>query len=147
MLNSIGLLAFAPGKTSSLWFNPIPEEARETYVGVACSDTRWFEAARQEAASAWGIMAEGRAAQMGSLGDIPLIVLSRGRGQMTKAPGVSAEDAEKFNVAQNEMQIELAALSSRGKRIIAEQSGHYIQVEQPELVIEAIREVVQAARV
>jgi pimeloyl-ACP methyl ester carboxylesterase len=146
MLNSIGLLAFAPGKTSSMWFNPIPEEARETYVGVACSDTHWFEAARQEAASAWGIMAEGRAAQMGTLGDIPLIVLSRGRGQMTKMPGVSAEDAEKFNVAQEEMQAELAALSPRGKRIIAEESGHYIQVEQPELVIDAIQEVVEATR-
>jgi pimeloyl-ACP methyl ester carboxylesterase len=30
--------------------------------------------------------------------------------------------------------------------VIAEESGHHIQLEQPELVIEAIREVVEAAQ-
>ena len=46
----------------------------------------------------------------------------------------------------SELPAELAALSPRGKRVVAEQSGHYIQVEQPKLVIEAIREVVEAAQ-
>jgi LuxR family maltose regulon positive regulatory protein len=40
---------------------------------------------------------------------------------------------------------ELAAQAPHGKRIVAEQSGHYIQLDQPELVIDAIREVVEAA--
>ena len=41
---------------------------------------------------------------------------------------------------------ELAQQSSRGKRIVAEKSGHYIQIDQPELVIDAIHQVVEAAR-
>jgi hypothetical protein len=44
------------------------------------------------------------------------------------------------------MQADLATLSPQGKQFIAEESGHYIQVDQPELVIDAIREVVEAAR-
>jgi pimeloyl-ACP methyl ester carboxylesterase len=44
------------------------------------------------------------------------------------------------------LQAELAALSTRGKRVIAEESGHYVQVSQPEVVVDAIREVVEAAR-
>jgi hypothetical protein len=44
------------------------------------------------------------------------------------------------------MQAELAALSTRGKHIIAEESGHYIQVTHPQLVIDAIREVVEAVQ-
>jgi len=44
------------------------------------------------------------------------------------------------------MRAELAVLSPRGRHIIAEECGHYIQVDQPELVIDAIREVVEAVR-
>jgi len=42
------------------------------------------------------------------------------------------------------MQAELAGLSSRGERVIAEESTHYIQFDQPELVIEAINHVLDA---
>jgi pimeloyl-ACP methyl ester carboxylesterase len=145
ILNSIGLLALVPDMVSRMWFSPMPEEARETYIAVACSDTRWFETQRQEVTSAWDSLAEARAAQITALGDIPLIVLSRGQTDMS-GPGISAEDAEQAEAAQNEMQAELAALSPRGKWIVAEESGHYIQVGQPELVIDAIREVVAAVR-
>jgi hypothetical protein len=65
---------------------------------------------------------------------------------MSAGPGISAEDAERYNAANDEMQADLATLSSKGKQIIAEESGHYIQVDQPELVIDAIREVVEAAK-
>jgi hypothetical protein len=40
--------------------------------------------------------------------------------------------------------MELASLSSRGKLVPAEESTHYIQFDQPELVIEAILQVIQA---
>jgi pimeloyl-ACP methyl ester carboxylesterase len=145
-LNSIGLLALATGTVSRMWFGPIPDQVRETFIGVACSDTRWFEAARKEILCAWGNLAEARAAGITTLGDIPLIVLSRGLGRMTAGPGISAEDAEMSGIANDEMQAELATLSPKGKQIIAEDSGHYIHIDQPDLVIDAIREVVVAAR-
>jgi pimeloyl-ACP methyl ester carboxylesterase len=40
------------------------------------------------------------------------------------------------------MQKELAGLSSQGKQVIAQKSGHYIQLDEPELVIDAIRELI-----
>lgn len=146
MLNSIGLMALMPGQVSKLWSGPIPDETREVYIGVACSGTRAFETMAREVKAIWDCMDEVRAKQIRSLGDIPLVVLSRGRSQMSTGPGISAEDVEQFKAVQNELQAELAALSPKGKRIIAEESGHYIQVDQPELVIDAIREVVEAAR-
>jgi hypothetical protein len=45
-----------------------------------------------------------------------------------------------------ELQAEPAALSSQGKLMMAEGGGHYIQLERPQLVIDAIAEVVTAAR-
>jgi hypothetical protein len=40
----------------------------------------------------------------------------------------------------------VAALSRRGKQVIAARSGHHVQLEEPELVVSAIQQVVAAAR-
>ena len=61
-------------------------------------------------------------------------------------PGLSAEVSREFEQTCQQMHVELTAQSSNGKRIVAEKSGHYIQLDQPELVIDVIREVVEAAR-
>jgi len=42
--------------------------------------------------------------------------------------------------------VDLAALSTAGKLVIAKDSGHEIHVEKPEVVIDAVREVVMAVR-
>jgi len=126
--------------------NPHAQRGRETYIGVVCSDTKWFETARKESAQAADAMASARAKHIRSLGSIPLVVLSAGQASVTAGRGISAEVVEQMQVVQNELQAELVALSSNGKRVIAQESGHYIQVSQPELVVDAIREVVEAAR-
>ena len=48
--------------------------------------------------------------------------------------------------ARGELQRELAALSTRGRQIIARESGHYIHADQPELVVEAVEELVRLVR-
>jgi hypothetical protein len=40
----------------------------------------------------------------------------------------------------------IAALSQRGKQIIAERSGHHVQLDEPQLVVSAVREIVTAVR-
>jgi pimeloyl-ACP methyl ester carboxylesterase len=87
--------------------------------------------------------------QPGKLGDIPLIVLSQKmdaqklRGQYP--PDFQSQltlerwQEEADNVSA--LQDELAALSTHGRRIIVEASGHFIQLDQPQVVIDAIREV------
>lgn len=61
-------------------------------------------------------------------------------------PGLSAAAVHECEQSFQHMQAELVAQSSNGQRIIAENSGHYIQLDQPEMVIDAIREVVEAVR-
>lgn len=60
--------------------------------------------------------------------------------------GIPPETNQLFETAWQQFQAELAAQSTRGQLIIAAHSGHNIQLEQPELVVEAIVEVVGAAR-
>ena len=147
MMSSLGLMALVPNVVGRVWPSPIPDTARGAYQAMASSDGRWFGAMGKELTAMWDNLAAARAMQMGSLGDKPLVVLTRGLTQMSTGPGVSAEDVAGYKVAEDEMQAELAARSTRGKQIIAEGCGHHIQVDRPQLVIDAIREVVEAVRV
>jgi len=71
--------------------------------------------------------------------DIPLIVLEHGRP--FKFEGSMAAHAAEFNAAMDAMAKDLASRSSKGQLRIAPQSGHYIMLDQPDLVIQAIRDV------
>jgi pimeloyl-ACP methyl ester carboxylesterase len=81
----------------------------------------------------------------GNLGDRPLIVLTAGQleEEIAAYPGV---DEEAYKAARMMLQEELAALSTNSQLIVAERSGHIIQLYQPELVINAIRQVVEMCR-
>lgn len=139
-----GAFALAPRLYPRQALIMVSEEAREMYRGIMSADAKCVAAIREEYSTYDGHFAAVRAAHITSLGDIPLIVLSHGKTQ--QIPGLPAEVSREFEQIFQQMQSELAAQSPRGKRIVAEQSGHYIQLDQPELVIDAIREVVEAAR-
>ena len=78
--------------------------------------------------------------------DIPLIVLTRGSATFNPNDYAVPSMAPKFEQIRLELQQELMHRSSRGKQIIAEKSGHNIHRDQPELVIDAIRQVVEEAK-
>jgi pimeloyl-ACP methyl ester carboxylesterase len=68
-----------------------------------------------------------------ALGDLPLIVL---------AAGQSMEQIPYWPEAQRRQ----AALSTNGRLIVVEDSGHAIHAEQPALVVDAVQQVVDEAR-
>ena len=74
------------------------------------------------------------------LGDLPLIVLSRGLPEDSTPAGQKGEEEH------NRDQAELVALSRIGKQVVAKRSGHHIPLDEPELVVAAIRDVIAAAR-
>jgi pimeloyl-ACP methyl ester carboxylesterase len=73
---------------------------------------------------------------------MPLVVLAHGRPEPAP-PGWPGEEVEQL---WQQLQRELADLVPGGRLVIATQSGHDIQDEQPELVLDAIRDVVRAVR-
>jgi pimeloyl-ACP methyl ester carboxylesterase len=74
-----------------------------------------------------------------SLGSLPLIVLSEGRPNI---PFMQERIQTWF-----QLQDELAHLSTRGRHIVATESAHAIHRTEPDLIFNAVREVVAAARV
>lgn len=85
-----------------------------------------------------------QAAATGPFGDIPLIVLSHDPDKPSSE--LPPEVAKPTNEAWEKMQEDLAHLSTRGTQSIAKGSSHYIQSDRPEVVIEAIRTVVDQVR-
>jgi pimeloyl-ACP methyl ester carboxylesterase len=84
--------------------------------------------------------------ELKSLGDLPLIVLTRkvdAQDMIEQIPPSlqSMELAQQMADIVNGLQEELAALSTRGQLIIVEDTGHNIHIEKPQVVIDAIREV------
>jgi hypothetical protein len=59
---------------------------------------------------------------------------------------LSADVDRANNAAWEQMQEELSHLSAHGKLIIAKGSGHYIQNDRPDVVIEATHQIVDCVR-
>jgi pimeloyl-ACP methyl ester carboxylesterase len=71
------------------------------------------------------------------LGDLPLTVISAGRAQY---------DEKWLEDDHTRSQAAMAKLSRNGKQIVAKESGHHVHIDQPELVTNAIRELLAAVK-
>jgi hypothetical protein len=79
------------------------------------------------------------------LGDIPLVVILA--SDYGKPPnGVSAEDWKRFNEEKRQQKVEFTTLSRNSKLIVAQKSGHHIALDEPQVVTDSIRLVVDAVR-
>lgn len=74
-------------------------------------------------------------------GDRPLIVLTAGAHTV---PGQSDSTATERRWQAH--QRELLALSTNSRQVVVETSDHYIQLDNPAIVVESIRQVIEAAR-
>ena len=86
-----------------------------------------------------GLRAE-RAKTEHPLGDMPLIVLTRGKSEE------EGPDGKAFEVEHRRDHAAMVAMSRNGKLIIAEHSGHHVQIDEPELVVKAIRDALAGTR-
>ena len=99
---------------------------------VVATGTKYLNTVRRE----WAAVDESWRQALGakkSLGDRPLVVL------------LATSDHEMFPFI-TKLETELAGRSTGGKLVMVENSGHHIQHDQPETVIGAVREVVEAVR-
>lgn len=109
-------------------FDPVkgvPPNVRDEMTALYLRCSRHFAAADELAAYERTPQSMRMPGGFGLLGDLPLIVVSRG----------SRAGSKEWTAAQER----LVVLSTQGSRIVADRSGHMIQFDEPELVIEAIK--------
>jgi hypothetical protein len=80
-----------------------------------------------------------------SLGDLPLVVVAAGK-RYDWSPDFPVDVGAKIENDWRELQKDLTKLSSRSSIVIAKNSGHIIPEDQPEIVVDAIRQVVDRVR-
>jgi pimeloyl-ACP methyl ester carboxylesterase len=139
-LSALGLLAFAPEQIPA---RGLPDAAAAQYRALLAS-SGFFAAAAEETAGLEQSFAEARSAGRSTLGPFPVVVLSRGVSE--PLPGRSPAEGSADEQIWRELQLDLAARAPGGTHLIAERSGHYIQLQQPELVVAAIRQVLTTAQ-
>jgi pimeloyl-ACP methyl ester carboxylesterase len=79
----------------------------------------------------------------GEFDHLPLIVIRRGESMDESGPGMSAEQFER---QWKQAQERLARLSANSELIVAEDSDHDIQIEQPQIIVDEIDRLVAAIR-
>lgn len=117
------------------------DQARARAVGLRTSGV---DAIVAETAALGGSISELKVARAAAgpqpLGDLPVIVLTR-----REEPPPAGDQARAYE-AWVKLHAAMAGESSHGKQVLVAPSGHFIAVEHPDRVVEAIREVVDAAR-
>jgi len=137
-LSSTGVMALMPQFIPNSGF---PEAIFEQYK-ANWSTTNFFNTILAEAGALEEILADTRDMHITSFGSLPLIVLSAEPAGFD--PNYSDAENQILGQIRQELQSDLLTLSSDSKWIVAEQSGHYIHHDQPDLVIDAILEMVGA---
>lgn len=125
LLARIGLVRVLTGQ---LITQNLPPEAQPAYNAFSVTP-RFVQAFSDEGTSLQESLAQADAIK--SFGDLPLIVLTAALNQQA---------------GWQDMQTELLELSSNSQQVFAENSGHNIQVDQPEAAVTAILDMVSQLR-
>ncbi|WP_161965896.1 alpha/beta fold hydrolase [Steroidobacter cummioxidans] len=81
-----------------------------------------------------------------SIGNIPLIVLTAAPQPPSDQNPLPREWQLAIEPLHQELQRELATISSQSKHIVARKAGHNIQLDEPQLVLDAITNLVRRSR-
>ena len=84
---------------------------------------------------------------MMDLGALPLTILTSSEEDPNRVPGSpGAQKRSRWYVTWSELQAELAQLSRNSGHTIAKRSGHHIHRDEPQLVVEVLRNLAYRAR-
>ena len=120
----------------------LPAELRTIYLSVGYQP-KYFQSNLDELAAI--AESDRQVSASGNLGSLPLIVVRHGMPDLFAR--MPADQAVKAEQVWQELQADLARLSSNSRLLVAEKSGHGIQTDQPELVVAAIRQMTDTVRI
>lgn len=125
----------------------VPNLPKDASARIAAYSSGSIKGAGAELEGFHQTMDQARAVR--SFGDRPLIVLTAMApltAAQRKGLNLTPQDGARMKQAWKALHTEMAALSSRGRQQIVPDSGHYIQIDRPDVVIAAVEQVVDAVR-
>ncbi|HSK65549.1 MAG TPA: hypothetical protein VK888_01365, partial [Anaerolineales bacterium] len=142
MLSRLGLFALNPKIVSLDDKGRLPVPTLDMARAVMASSNSHIATLIAESESVYSTKIQ----SVKTLGDLPLTVISHGHLDTNVVPpSLGPEIREEYERAWQKLQEEITSLSTRGRRIVAERSGHNILFDQPEIIIESILAMTHAS--
>jgi pimeloyl-ACP methyl ester carboxylesterase len=143
LVGRTGLFALNPKMVPADDLSKLPAQTVEKIRGVISASNSHLETTLDETLSVIAAATQ----PVSTLGDLPLTVISHGQLDANAVPpSLGPEVRDAYERAWQELQGEITALSTRGRRIVAERSGHNVIFDQPELVIQSVADMVESTR-
>jgi pimeloyl-ACP methyl ester carboxylesterase len=119
-------------------------EAYAAWIKADSCTARQLTAIQAEVA---GVPASGvETVHLGPFGDLPILIFSQDPDKPLQGLELSLAEAHELSAVWNGMQEDIKKLSTRSRRIIANGSGHYVEVERAELVNREVENFLQVVR-
>lgn len=142
LMGRLGIFALKPKLVQIGDNGTLPCELVKQMQGVMASSDSHAEALAAESKSVYAAETQ----PVSTLGDVPLTVISHGQLDANAVPpSLGQQVRDEYEAAWQKLQVEITSLSTRGRRIVAERSGHNVIFDQPEIVIESILEMIELA--
>ncbi len=122
--------------------NQLPEEAAKQRQALQACEPWLYDTMADEELATTTSWAQARELGITGVGDIPLVVLV---SDQTVDLSFSIAQNQEANTVWRELQIGQVSESPQGELVIAPGSGHFIQLDQPDLVIKSINKVLRLA--
>jgi len=144
LMNRLGLFALKPNLVAIGDNGKLSNELVAQMRGAMASSDSHLEAMIAESESVFAAKTQ----PVSTLGDLPLTVISHGQLDANAVPpNLGQQVRDEYEAAWQKLQAEITSLSTRGRQIIAERSGHNIIFDQPEIVSESILEMVKSLQI
>jgi pimeloyl-ACP methyl ester carboxylesterase len=141
LMGKLGIFALKPGLISIGDNGKLPKDLTTQMQGVMASSDSHLKALIAESESVYAAQIQ----PVSTLGDLPLTVISHGQLDANAVPpSLGQQVRDDYEAAWQELQVEITCLSTQGRRLVAERSGHNVIFDQPEIVIESILELVES---
>jgi|GEM_PF-793873 len=135
----LGLMALDPEKIPNRGF---PEKEYRQYQGIIGS-TNYFSMLIEEFDIIMKEMHKSNL-HLNGIHNIPVIVLTAPDRELM--PESTKEENIRISVEMEIMHREISRLSSKGSMRIVQNSGHYIQIDSPDDVVQAVQDAVKAVK-
>ncbi|WP_410453336.1 alpha/beta fold hydrolase [Paenibacillus alvei] len=126
----------------SLLEGMVAKEKRSQFMNVIAKPS-YFDAVAEEAKL---IDSVENAVRGQKLGDMPVRVIPRGIPHPYSSTGISEEAAKKLEEIWQKGQRRMLNISSNSELIVAAKSGHMVIDDEPQLVVDVIREVLASVK-
>lgn len=138
LMGKFGIFALKPSLISIGDNGKLSKEVVAQMYGVLASSNSHAEALVAEFESVYAAQTQ----PVSTLGVLPLTVISHGQLDANAVPPYLGQEVrDEYEAAWQRLQVEITSLSTRGRRIIAERSGHNVMFDQPDIIVDAVAEI------